>query len=629
MELVYAAAIFVAVCAFFLAAASLGNLILRILHLELDTEAGHLLICAALGVISIEMLLSGVEATQQIRKGCFVVLGLLCIVLLAGFRLITQKCFRISRMMIISNSGTNLFLLIFIGIVLCIEFLTSLAPLTGSDAMHYHFTAQKLILENGFHPDFSVSRSFFCGQHHLLILFGLALGSEKFGMGLIFLGGVLTAFSLGCLASRWSSSRTALALTLLFLLTPVVFWQISSAGAPDIWMAFFASAAVIVLCQSKIPGTWRQALLAGLLTGGIAGAKYTGCFVAAGLAMAIAIEFRSVRTTSLLCVGSLLSGSWPYLRNFVWTGDPLFPYLSKTLIPLRVNLFALTALLVDTGASHSSHLGQLIPFVFFAGMRRVSPGFWDFFGPIVFALAPLLIPAFESFRKWRVPAVVWCLSALGVFAGSGLQRFLLPVFPLALACTAAGINSCQSRGWKFTNRLVTGMAVLFCITGGVALVMYTWEPVAVALGIVSKVSYLEERCPDYQASEAINGVLDSLTKTGKILLFLRHTYYLRVPYLNGDPATSWLINPDRLRTRRDWEVFFRQEGIAFVARSPSYPAAIDTPLTEMEAKGDLVPVAQVVIQDFQGKRIQGKRVEFPVVILRVKTFFGTETEAEY
>jgi hypothetical protein len=36
-----------------------------------------------------------------------------------------------------------------------------------------------LILAYGFHPDFSISHSFFCGQHHLLILFGLALGSEQ------------------------------------------------------------------------------------------------------------------------------------------------------------------------------------------------------------------------------------------------------------------------------------------------------------------------------------------------------------------------------------------------------------------------------------------------------------------
>ena len=252
MALIHAAFVFVSLCAFTLAAASLGDLILRLLHLEMDTDAAHLLICIAAGVISVEMLLFGVEITQQIRKGCWVVVGLLCILLLAEYRSISTRCSRILKAVFLS-SRANHFLLLIIGIVLGIEFLTSLAPLTGSDALHYHFTTQKLILGSGFRPEFSISDSFLCGQHHLLILFGLALGSEQFAMGLIFLGGVLTAFSLAYLASRWSSSRTSLALTLLFLLTPVVFWQISSSGAPDIWMAYFASAAVIVLCQTKSP----------------------------------------------------------------------------------------------------------------------------------------------------------------------------------------------------------------------------------------------------------------------------------------------------------------------------------------------------------------------------------------
>jgi hypothetical protein len=621
MALIHAALLFVAVCAFAIAAASLGNLFLRILHLEMDADAQHLLICTGLGVIAIEMLLSGVEVTQHIRKGCFVVVGLLCIFFLAEFKLIAQRGFRILKAAI-SSSRVDLLLLLFIGGVLCVEFLASLAPLTGSDALHYHFTTQKLILAYGFHPDFSISHSFLCGQHHLLILFGLALGSEKLAMGLIFLGGVLTAFSLACLASRWSSSTTALAITVLFLLTPVVFWQISSSGAPDIWTAFYASVAIMVLCQNKTCGTWRQALLAGLLAGAIAGAKYTGCVIAAGLAVSIAIEYRSVRNTSALCAGSLLTGIWPYLRNFAWTGDPVFPFLTKLLYPERVNSFALTVLLADTGASHARHLGQLVPFIFFAGMRRTSPGLWDFFGPFVFALAPLLILAFKDFRKWRVPAVVWCLSALGVFQASGLQRLLLPVFPLALACTAAGIDSSQRKGWKITNRLAAGSTILLWITGGAGLVMYSWKPVAAALGTVSETSYLEEMAPDYQAAEAINRVLGSQAKSGKTLLFLRHMYYLRVPFLNGDPTASWTINPDRLRTPRDWGAFIQQEGIAFVVRSPNYPPAIAAPLTEMEARGDLAPVAQLFVQDFQGKRIEGSRVEIPVIILKVKSPAG-------
>jgi hypothetical protein len=625
MALIAAAFVFVSVCAFSLAAASLGNFILRILCLETDADGAHLLICTGVGVISIEMLLFGIAATQQIRKGFFVVVGLLCVFLLAEVKSLAPRCSR-SLKALFSGSRVDRTLLLIMGIVLGVEFLTCLAPLTGSDALHYHFATQKLILDSGFHPDFSISHSFLCGQHHLLILFSLALGSEQLAMGLIFLGGMLTALSLAYLASCWSSLMTTLATTSLFLLTPVVFWQISASGAPDIWMAFFASVAVIALCQSRMSGTWRQALLAGLLTGGIAGAKYTGCLVAAGIAVATAIEYRSLRNTFLLCVSSLLTGIWPYLRNFVWTGDPVFPFLSKILIPQRVNPYTLSALLADTGASQSGHLGQLIPFIFFAGMNPNSLGFWDFFGPIVLALAPLLFISFENFSKWRVPAVVWCASALAVFYASGLSRFLLPIFPLALACTAGGIDFSRQNGWRLTNHMATGLATLLCIIGGTGLMIYSSKPVAIALGIVPKNSYLEERRPEYQEAEAINQVLGSQVKNGKTLLFLRHMYSLNVPFLNGDPATNWMINPDRLRTPQDWELFFQRESIAFVVRSPSYPPLIAAPLEEMEARGDLVPVAQPVVQDFQGKRLEAKRAEIRVTILRVKSFGQTRTK---
>ena len=628
MALIHAAIASVSICLFSLAAASLGNLILRTLHLEMDTDAEHLLICTALGVISIEMLLFSVEVSQQIRTGCLVIVGLLCIIFLAELRLIASRCSRILKAALSGSRADHLLLLI-IGSVFGIEFLTSLAPLTGSDALHYHFTTQRLILEYGFHPDFSISHSFLCGQQHLLILFGLALGSEQLAMGLIFLGGVLTAFALAILASRWSSTRTALIITLLFLLTPIVFWQISSSGAPDIWMALCASAAVLVLCQTKVSGKWQQVLLVGFLTGGVAGAKYTGCLVAAAIAVATMIEYRSMQSALLVGAGSLLTGIWPYMRNFVWTGDPVFPFLSKVLIPERVNLVALNALLADTGASHANHWGQIVPFVFFAAMRRGSVGFWDFFGPIVFALAPLLIFVSGSDRKWRVPAFVWGFSALLIFYASGLPRFLLAVFPLGLACTAAGIDSCQQKDWRIANLFAKGLVALLCLTYGAGLVMYSRKPVATALGIIPEVRYLEERRPEYQEAEAINHALGSQAGDGKTLLFLRHMYSLNVPFLNGDPVTSWMINPDHLRTPLDWRVFLQQEGIAYVVRSPKYPTAIEAPLAEMEAKGDLTPFAEFVVQDFQGMRMEENRIDVPVRILRVKAFDGPKSQNKH
>src|SRR5205814_9500622 len=52
---------------------------------------------------------------------------------------------------------------------------------------------------------------------YLLILLGLALGSEQLALGFIFLGGILTAASLACLASRWAPYEIVTGFVLIFL----------------------------------------------------------------------------------------------------------------------------------------------------------------------------------------------------------------------------------------------------------------------------------------------------------------------------------------------------------------------------------------------------------------------------
>jgi hypothetical protein len=130
--------------------------------------------------------------------------------------------------------------------------IAAMAPLTGSDALHYHFTSQALVLRDGFIPSFSLVHSFFTGQGHLLILTGLALHSEKLSLALMFLGGALAAVATACLTRRWLSREWAWLAALSFLLTPVVFWQLSTSGAPDVWMAFFATTGVLVVAARKI-----------------------------------------------------------------------------------------------------------------------------------------------------------------------------------------------------------------------------------------------------------------------------------------------------------------------------------------------------------------------------------------
>jgi hypothetical protein len=617
MALVHAIFVLVVVLAFYVAATGIGNLILRALKMSLDTDLQHLLVSTALGIVSVEVALFGVELTQHIRTGCHVIAGLLAFFPLPGFKANAERGIRAWNARLPKNRVETALLLI-IALVLAFEFLASQAPLTGSDALNYHFTAQKLILKNGFHPAFSIATSFFCGQQHLLILFGLALGGEQLAMGFIFLGGVLAACSLTCLAILWCSTETALLFTALFLLTPVVFWQISTSGAPDIWMAYFAVAAVIVLCQGNARGTWQHALVAGFLAGGIAGGKYIGCVVAMTVAVAIIVEQRSAWKILLFGAGSLATGAWPYLRNFVWTGDPAFPFLFKLLVPRNVNSFALTSLQANTSAPHSANLLQMLPFVFFSGINTNFIGLWDFFGPLIFALSPLLLLATSRLRRWRVVLLVWTLSAAGIFLTSGLSRFLLPVFPIGLACIAAALAASETKNWRITRTVALSLTILLGLFGAGGLAVYGATGVETALGFISQSQYLEEKRPEYQEAQKINQALRDHVDEGNALVFIRHLYSLDIPYINGDPGTSWLVDPDHLQTAQQWQTFFREQKIAFVVRSPEYPAAIQPVLRQMEATGQLIPMSRSDVQDFQGMRIQGKRVDVPVVILRVR-----------
>jgi hypothetical protein len=153
--------------------------------------------------------------------------------------------------------------------------------------------------------------------------------------------------------------------------------------------------------------------------------------------------------------------------------------------------------------------------------------------------------------------------------------------------------------------------------GFAGLAMYAKRPVLAATGLLSTTRYLEESSPEFTIIEEINSVLDRHTDK-KALVFIRHTYYLHVPYLNGDPKTSFEVNPDQLQTIYQWREFFRKKNIGFVVRSPSYPPEIAASLSAMETTGDLVPIAQAQVSNLQKNGTEFIHEPIKVVIFEVK-----------
>ena len=164
----------------------------------------------------------------------------------------------------------------FLAFTVFLEALVSLAPLTGSDAMHYHFTTSLLEMGSALRPIFWLTHSFLTEQAHLLISLGMALGDARISLGLIFLGGLLTAAVLFTIARQLMSFDCALVAVLTFLISPMVFWQITTSGSPDIWMGFYTGLAIIAAIRGIQGSNLKFVLLAGFYAGAAAGVKYTG-----------------------------------------------------------------------------------------------------------------------------------------------------------------------------------------------------------------------------------------------------------------------------------------------------------------------------------------------------------------
>jgi hypothetical protein len=617
MALASSAGTLLLVLIFALAMAAFGHRLLRLARLSFSSDTERVLCSIAVAVILFDTFLFLAEILGHIPLNVVIILTLM---VLAGARDVIFVFHAIARIGARVRAGSRVEKLLagLTTLVLLLEGFASMAPLTGSDALHYHFTALLVVLRSGFYPNFFLSHSFLTGQSHLLILAGLALGSEKLAMGFLFLGGVLAAAAAACLARYWMPRPWAWTVALTFLLTPVVFWQISSAGAPDLWMAFFATIGVIVIAASWKMPVLPGAVLAGALAGAVAGTKYTGCFVAATMALAYLWENRSLFGISWFLTGSLVAGVWPYARNALWTGDPMFPFLLPWLAPGKVNAYTLAIDLADTGAAASHSLLQWIEFPFFARIDPLHSGFWQFFGPLTLAFLPLLILAARNTPFWRASLIVWILSALGIAASSGMTRFLLPVLPIGLPLAFAGVAALEAGHWRWAYRISIATICNLLLLGAAGLLVYDRPALSAALGFTSRDSYLSQRAQEYEKTQFINSVLANEQNNGTTLVFIRHLYYLRVPFLDGSPDSNWAVDPAKMQTEQDWLAFFRRHDVRWIVRSPAYPRPIAAPLTRLEMEGYLIPFAQTEVSDIQGIRISGVRQSISVVVFRVK-----------
>ena len=501
--------------------------------------------------------------------------------------------------------------------VLALDGLMSMAPLTGSDALHYHFTIPLLWLHNGFAPIYGIITSFGIGQAHMLITLGLALGDDQVAMGIIFLGGLFSAAALYVLVRRWTSLERSLVATLVFLLSPIVFWQMTVAGAPDIWMMFYTTLAVLAAARGITLRSMRWAAVAGFLAGAAAGSKYPAWIIPATLGIVFLAECRSFWLATASSLAAFASGLAPLIRNALWTGNPFFPYASNLFPPHKMNAYNLTQTLADThnAAAHPGIIGWA-EYPFRMVLQGQDYGVGHYFGPLILAFAPLLLLAYRPTPLFRVAAWVWASMFLSNQATAQMGRFLLPVFGIALAITFAGVESVSRIGRPLLRVACNASVAVFLVLGAAAFVAYGKDFLPVSVGLESREHFLVREAPNYQEISFANRELQG--KPGATLVFFQHLYYLRTNFVVGDPASNWELYADQYATPEAMLAWLRKNDVRWVLKQPDYPHPVNEVMLRLESEGILRPVAASQVEDFIGWRIEGKKIKVAMSILEVR-----------
>jgi hypothetical protein len=363
------------------------------------------------------------------------------------------------------------------GLALLATAASAAAPVTDGDALCYHLQVPKVFLMRGsvgFMPD--LHETVYPLVTELLYALALEIRGPVACRGIQWFLGLALAANVIALARPALGSRAWWAGSLI-LLVPAVSNGMT-APLNDVALAAFGTAAIFAWIRLHDHPSYRAAITAGLFAGLAAGVKYPALVLCALLAASIALRVLDRRPTNpalrpparpalaLAYVAAAVAvGGWWYLRAYIHTGNPVFPFfrsvfggagLDEVLGPAKRPL----------SPSPLSLLFSIVPL-------SIDPDRFDSFshqfGPIFLLFLPALL--FE-----RAPRRVWSLALLGYLfltlcmtQRQNMRFLLIALGPLSVAVAYLANVWCQRKTWA-TRCLLSVLILVLAFEASLAVV---------------------------------------------------------------------------------------------------------------------------------------------------------------
>jgi len=449
-----------------------------------------------------------------------------------------------------------------------------LTPAIGKDALIYHLAVPKLFLKH--HGIYFVGGNIFAYypmNGEMLYVIGLALRGDVLAKGFHFV------MALSILLGMWQFMRHHISEALFIPLALLIFYTIPSVFVTshraynDLTVSFYTFSAVYAFVNwfARKQSVWL--ILCGVFSGLAMATKYTALFLpflgCLGILWAC-LHHRwrvpnTVRLLSVYIACALVVGSPFYIKNWVMTGNPFYPFMygifgGKGLDPAQAHLYDLFVQSLGMGRGLLGYL--LLPWNVSVNAAMDSPQFDGVLGPIFLLTLPFLM----GMRKMAIGAkiaMVYCLLAFLFWASSAQQiRYLIPILPFLAMTTVYILSYYRSRKGVFA------LLVVF-ITGGLVFNGYyvvkdfvKIKPVAVVTGQEGRDVFLNRMIPSYAMFQYVNTHLPESSRT--FLVYMKNIGYLfEPPYYSDSMFESYTIKKILTRSVTTADVYQALKDLGF------------------------------------------------------------------
>ncbi len=437
------------------------------------------------------------------------------------------------------------------------------------DTLSYHFAVPKTWLRAGrihFIPYDHHSNFPFTLQLGYMAM--LAAGSEAAAKWLHTLCGLALTISIYASTRRLlpSAKSAPLIAAIVFLGTPMVFWELTVAYVDIATTLFVWMSLSILLLLSSTEGQespsasqrMQLLVLSAVLMGCALGTKMTvlvfwGMIIVGMLAYGFFVRRKQVdiaiKHAGLWGGIGLLVGSPWYIKTWLYTGSPVYPYFygifgGRYWTPEHAARYAADQAAFGLGKKPVDAL--LAPWNLVNEALLVGQRPWIFTEYVQFGLAPTVVIGLVALLwirpKLRYEAIEILMFGFGIgaswFVLMQQTRYLLPGLPCAaVGCALAFAGARKS--FKLTFTAVSVICLLWTLSLGIPLATDGWSTI---VGAKSRQDLVTRRLgPLAQASFWIN---ENTSRAAKVVLFDEvRGYYIDREVLWGEPNHAHELLP--------------------------------------------------------------------------------------